>query len=149
MLDIGYGKLIVMKVKEIFEELKNREDMAFLEGADQTQINLFEEENNIELPSLYKEFLLCSDGGEFYLPGGVQMYGVAHKPLINLGDVNRPNDDYIVIGSLASGDPILFKKGSEEIAIYNIEDDRIEDDEKYEDFVCFLNDMRNMFDLEE
>lgn len=48
------------------------------------------------------------------------------------------NDGYIVIGALASGDPIAFKKMEERISIYNLEDDRIEDDETYEDFYAFL-----------
>lgn len=138
-----------MKFKEFIEEIKNQEGMAFLDGASQNQIDLFEKENNIVLPSAYKEWLLFSDGGEFYLPGGAQMYGVAHQPLINCNDIHRPNDNYIVIGSLASGDPILFRKGSEEISIYNIEEDRIEEDEKYDDFISFLNDIQNMLDTED
>ena len=32
---------------------------------------------------------MFSDGGEFFLPAGVQMYGVAHKPLINVKEDDR------------------------------------------------------------
>lgn len=38
------------------------------------------------------------------------MYGVAHKPLIDIEDNDRPDDNYTVIGALASGDSILCKK---------------------------------------
>ena len=38
-------------------------------------------------------------------------------------------ENYVVIGALASGDPIMFEKGKEQISIYNREDDRIEEDE--------------------
>ncbi|WP_369347150.1 SMI1/KNR4 family protein [Amylolactobacillus amylophilus] len=70
----------------------------------------FEKENNVVLPSKYKEWLQLSDGGEFFLPAGIQLYGIEHKPVINVNDNSRPNDDYIVIGALASGDPIICAK---------------------------------------
>lgn len=38
------------------------------------------------LPSKFKEWLLFSDGGECFLPAGIQLYGVAHKPLIDVND---------------------------------------------------------------
>lgn len=49
--------------------------MNFLEAATKEQIKKFEEENVIQLPSKYRDWLLYSDGGEFLLPAGVQMYG--------------------------------------------------------------------------
>ena len=55
------------------------------------------------------------------MPAGVQFYGVTHKPLINVDCNDRPDDPYVVIGALDTGDPILFKKGSEQISIYNQE----------------------------
>lgn len=71
---------------------------------------------------------------------GIQFCGVEHKPIIDVEDDDRPDDSYIVIGALASGDPIVLKKAEGQISIYNLEDDRIEDDETYEDFYAFLND---------
>ena len=57
---------------------------------------------------------------------------------------DRPNNNYIVIGSLASGDPIMCEKDSERISIYNHEAAVIEDDETFEDFYEFL---RALYDL--
>lgn len=84
-------------------------------------------------------------GGEIFLPAGIQFYGVEHKPIIDIEDNDRPDDGYIVIGILSSGDPIVFKKMEEGISIYNLADDRIEDDETYEDFYVFLNNAYEMF----
>lgn len=61
--------------------------------------------------------------------------------------IEWPDDRYIIIGALASGDPIIFKKTEERICIYNHEDNRIEDDETYEDFFAFLNDMYDMLGI--
>ena len=47
------------------------------------------------------------------MPAGVQLYGVSHKPLIDVNDNDRPDDSYIVIGALASGDPILCERKGE------------------------------------
>ena len=49
------------------------------------------------------------------MPAGVQMYGVAHKPIVDVNFDDRPDDRYIVIGALASGDPVIFEKGDEKI----------------------------------
>ena len=90
-----------------------------------------------------------TDGGEFFLPAGVQLYGVAHKPLIDINDNDRPNEEYVVIGSLAFGDPILYKKEEEQIVIYNHEADRIEEDEIYQNFYAFLNDLYELLGIGE
>ena len=90
--------------------------MRFLDAATEEQITQFEKENEIQFPSKYKEWLLFSDGGEFYLPAGGRLYGVVHKPMIDLKDNDRP-DGYTVIGALASGDPILCKKDDERIYV--------------------------------
>lgn len=131
------------ELKDIVEKLKKQGKMNFFDGASQEQIIKFEEDNNVKLPSKYKEWLLYSDGGEFFLPAGVQMYGVTKKPLIKIDDSDRPSDKYIVIGALASGDPILCEKNSEKISIYNHSAERIEDDEIYDDFISFLKDLHN------
>ena len=140
--------MISKELAQIIDDLKKQEGMAFPEAASEEQIELFEKEHKLKLPQKYKEWLLFSDGGELYLPGGVQMYGVAHKPFINLSDSNRPNDNYIVIGSLSSGDPILCEKEGERIAIYNLEDGKIEDDEVYDDYFSFLKGLYELLGIE-
>lgn len=139
--------MISDELKNITEQLKEKGDMNFLEAATEEQITCFEKENEIAFPEKYKEWLKFSDGGECFLPAGVQFYGVAHKPVIDVDENDRPGDNYIVIGALASGDPIVFEKGKEEISIYNHDDDRIEDDEVYPDFYAFLNDLHEILGI--
>lgn len=133
--------------KKLVDQFNEQGKMNFLEGATEDQISQFEKDNDIVLPSKYKEWLVFCDGGEFFLPAGVQMYGVAHKPIIDADDDDRPDDNYVVIGSLAAGDPILCEKSGEKISIYNHEADRIEDDEVYEDFFAFLNDLTEILGI--
>lgn len=133
--------------RKLVDQFNEQGKMNFLEGATEDQISQFEKDNDIVLPSKYKEWLVFCDGGEFFLPAGVQMYGVAHKPLIDIDDDDRPDDNYVVIGSLAAGDPILCEKSGERISIYNHEADRIEDDEVYEDFFAFLNDLTEILGI--
>ena len=123
--------------------------MRFFNATTKEQIAKFEKENNCKLPLKYREWLLFSDGGECFLPAGVQFYGIEQKPVINIKDDSRPNEDYVVIGALASGDPILYKKNEEKIAIYNIEAGRIENDEVYDDFFAFLNDLCDILGIGE
>lgn len=136
-------KGIVAKLEE-----NGKRKMLFWDGATEEQIAKFEKENAIRLPEQFRQWLEFSDGGDCCLPAGVQFYGVAHKPLIDVNCNDRPDDSYVVIGALSFGDPILFKKNSEEIAIYNQEAGRIEDDEKYDNFFSFLNDLLNVLGLE-
>ena len=133
--------MISDELKEIVDQFKEQGKMNFLEAATEEQISKFEEENEIQLPSKYKEWLFFSDGGEFFLPAGLQMYGVVHKPIIDTDDNDIPDDSYTVIGALASGDPIMFKKDSQQIVIYNREAGTVEEDEIYEDFIAFLKDL--------
>lgn len=133
----------------IVEKMKAQGKMKFLDGATEVQLSIFEKENKIVLPSKYKEWLQFSDGGNCFLPAGVQFYGVAHKPLININDDDRPNETYVVIGALSTGDPILYRKSGEQIAIYNHEVGRIEDDEIYNDFFCFLNGLYDLLGIGE
>lgn len=133
--------MISEKLKTIVDEINPKGKMAFLESATEEQIAEFEKKHDCQLPKQYREWLQYSDGGELYLPAGVQFYGVAHKPLIDVTADDRPDDNYIVIGALATGDPILFEKGKECISIYNHEDGRIEEDETYEDYFAFLSDL--------
>lgn len=139
--------MISKELNEIIEQLKDLGKMRFLDGATESQIAEYELKNNIKFPLKYREWLLFSDGGEFFLPAGVQLYGIAHKPIIDVSDDDRPNENYIVIGALASGDPILCEKNGERISIYNHEAARIENDEIYENFYAFLNDLYEMLGI--
>ena len=133
--------MISDELKKIVDGLSKQGKTVFSEAATKEQIVLFEEEHKVKFPEKYKEWLLFSDGGECFLPAGVQFYGIAHKPVIDVNENDRPSDEFIVIGALASGDPILFEKGKENISIYNRESGRIESDEIYDDFFAFLNDL--------
>lgn len=135
-------------IRSIIEALKQEQNMSFLPGASISEIKVFEIKNNLKLPEKLKEWLTFSDGGELYLPAGVQFYGVAHKPLIDADDDDRPNKDYIVIGALATGDPILFEKGKNQISIFNHDAGKIEEDEIYDDLSSFLNDLPATLGLE-
>lgn len=135
------------ELKKIVDKLSEQGKMNFLEAAKEEDINIFEKENDITFPDQYKQWLEFSDGGECFLPAGVQFYGVKHKPTINVDEDDRPNDNYIVIGTLASGDPIIFEKGKQCVSIYNHADNRIEDDETYEDFFSFLNDLYDLLGI--
>lgn len=121
--------------------LKSQGVMAFPEAASEEQLSTFEKVNSFNLPIQFREWLLFTDGGECFLPAGVQLYGVAHKPVIDVNEDDRPSEDYVVIGALATGDPILWKKETSEISIYNHEANRIESDEIYADFFSFLIDL--------
>ncbi|MCF2617309.1 SMI1/KNR4 family protein [Oscillibacter valericigenes] len=135
------------ELESIFEQLREKKKMYLPEPATEEQISDFEREHSISLPAKYREWLLLCDGGELYLPAGIQFYGVAHKPVIDVDDDDRPDESYIVIGTLASGDPIVFEKDKESISVYNHEDDRIEEDETYEDFYAFLDDLNNILGI--
>ena len=139
--------MISKELETILDTISWQGKMNFLEAAKEEDIKLFEKEHNIKFPKKYKEWLLFSDGGECFLPAGVQFYGITHKPVIDIEDDERPDDSYVIIGRLASGDTIVFKKTEERIFIYNHEDNRIEDDETYEDFFAFLNDMYAMLGI--
>ncbi|HFI0806626.1 TPA: SMI1/KNR4 family protein [Streptococcus suis] len=133
--------MISGELKTIVDKLNENGKMGFLPETTKEKISRFEKEKNVQIPEKYKEWLLFSDGGELFLPAGIQLYGVENKPLINIDNDDRPNEEYIVIGALASGDPILCEKAGERISIYNQESGKIEDDETYPDFIAFLNDL--------
>ncbi len=141
--------MISEELKSIVDSLNTQGKMQYLDAATNEQITDFEKKNSFLLPSKYREWLLYSDGGECYLPVGIQFYGVAHKPLIDVNDNNRPDDSYIVIGALPNGDPVLIKKETETISIFNQEAGKIEDDEVYNDFFAFLNDLYNILGIGE
>jgi hypothetical protein len=137
------------EIENVATQLRSKGTMKFLPGATKEQIDEYEATHNIKLPNKLKDWLVFSDGGECYLPAGVQFYGVAQMPVIDVHDKNRPNDNFIVIGALSTGDPILCEKDSERISIYNQEAGRIEDDETYSDFLAFINNLDEILGIEE
>ena len=94
-------------------------------------------------------WLRYSDGGDLYLPAGVQLYGVAHKPLIDIEDNDRPDDNYIVVGALASGEPVLFKKNEEKFYVYDHDSKELDDDLTYDDFFALLKDLYDLLGIGE
>ena len=74
---------------------------------------------------------------------------MAHKPLIDIEDDDMPDDDYIVIGALASGDPVLCEKVGEKIAIFDNETGSIDDELVYDDFFALLNDLYDLLGIGE
>lgn len=141
--------MISDELKIIIDLLNQQGKMAFREGATEEQISQFEKENEIKLPEKYKEWLRFSDGGECFLPAGVQFYGVAHKPLVDINEDDRPDDNYFVIGALASGDPVLCEKAGEKISVFDNETGFIEDELVYDDFFALLNDLYNLLGIGE
>ncbi len=141
--------MISDELMKIIEELKKQGKMYFLEATTAKQIEEFENDKKIQLPEKYKEWLLYSDGGDLYLPAGVQLYGVTHNPIIDVNDDDRPDNNYIVIGALASGDPVLFEKNSEKIIIYDHESGIIDDELVYDDLYAFLKDLNDLLGIGE
>ncbi|HEM3577457.1 TPA: SMI1/KNR4 family protein [Streptococcus suis] len=139
--------MISDELKQLVNKFNEQGEMNFCKETTENKILEFEKEHNIKLPAKYKEWLLFSDGGEFFLPAGIQLYGIENKPTIDVDNNDRPSEEYIVIGALASGDPILCEKAGEKIAIYNQGAGRIEDDEIYDDFIAFLNDLYNLLGI--
>lgn len=135
--------------KRMAKRFNEQGKMNFLEGASGEQIAQFEKDNNITLPQKYKEWLHFCDGGEFFLPAGVQMYGVAHKPVIDAKFEDRPNEKYIVIGALASGDPVIFEKNNEKIYVYDHESEELDEELTYNDFFAFLDDLYDLIGIGE
>lgn len=126
------------ELEAVVDLLKSQGKISFVKPATNTQIEVFEAKHQFQLPSQLKQWLLISDGGDFFLPAGFQLRGVSNLPLIDVNDPDRPDASYIVIGTLASGDPVLCEKSTEQISIYNHEAGRIEDDESFTDFFTYL-----------
>ena len=127
--------------------IKDSKSHILFNGITKNDILVFEHANSVILPHDYAEFLCLTDGGELYLPASIQILGILHEPTINVLCDDRPDDNHVVIGYLSNGDPILFKKNSEQISIYNIENDTIEADEIYDNFSSFLNDLKEILGL--
>lgn len=134
--------MLSSKLQNIIDTIVFQGEVRFQPATTKAQITVFESIHNIKLPAQYKEWLLFSDGGEMFLPAGVQLYGIENKPVIDVEDT--PDKGYVAIGALASGDPVVFEKGKEEISIYNLEADKIETNETYDDFFAFLDDLSTL-----
>lgn len=141
--------MISDELNDIIGQLKEKGTMIFLDGAKDEQIAKFEKDHEIVLPEKYKEWLQYSDGGELFLPAGIQFYGVEHNPIIDVNENDRPNDKYIVIGALASGDPVLCEKSEEKISIYDHETGSIDDELIYDDFFALLIDLYDLIGIGE
>ena len=139
--------MVSEELKDIIASLEKKGEMLLQEGASEDQIAEFENKNSFHFPLQYKEWLLFSDGGECFVPAGVQFYGIGHKPTINVDDDDRPNDSYIVIGALCNGDPILCEKNNDQISIYNHEAGRVEEDEIFTDFFTFLRELEDILGI--
>lgn len=105
--------MISEELKLIVDKFNEQGKMSFLEETTKEKISEFEKERSVKLPTKFNEWLLFSDGGEIFLPASIQLYGIEHKPVIDVDNNNRPSEDYIVNGALASGDTILCEKAGE------------------------------------
>ena len=82
--------MISDELKKIVDKFNEQGKMAFLPETTDDKISGFENKNNVTLPLQYKTWLRFSDGGEFFLPAGLQLYGVDRKPVIDVNDNDRP-----------------------------------------------------------
>lgn len=148
MTETEIGNYMSIKyLRQMVDELKGQGKGVFMNLQPQEKIDVFEKGNNFTLPTKYKEWLLLSDGRELFLPARVQLYGVEHKSTIITEDNNIPNNNYIIIGMLTSGDLALCKENEEKVSVYNPEAGRFEDRAIYDDFVAFLNDLYDLLDM--
>ena len=76
--------MISEELKAIVDKFKEQGKMNFLDETTEEKILVFEKENDVTFPSRYKEWLLFSDGGELFLPAGIQLYGVEHKTFLQV-----------------------------------------------------------------
>ena len=141
--------MISDELKKIISTFESQGVMNFLDPASEEQISQFEKKNGIRLPEKYREWLRFSDGGEFFLPAGTQMYGVAHLPLIDVADEGCPDDKHIVVGRRCNGDPVMYEKGSETFAIYFPDEGKIGNGLVYNDYFDFLNDLYDVLGIAE
>lgn len=141
--------MISEELKELVDIFNKQGKMDFLEAITEEKADDFEKLHDIKMPTKYKEWLQYSDGGELFLPAGIQLYGLEHKPMLDVNDNSRPNDDYIVIGVFASGDPILAKKDEETISIFNQEIGEIDDELIFPDFIAFLRELPDLLGIGE
>lgn len=68
--------MILDDIKTIVDKFQEQGKKNFLSETTEEKISEFEKEKSVKLPAKYKEWLLFSDGGELFLPAGVQLYGM-------------------------------------------------------------------------
>ena len=56
------------ELKNIVDKISEQGKMSFFDGVTEELITRFEEENNVKLPTQYREWLTFSDGGECFCP---------------------------------------------------------------------------------
>ena len=76
--------MISDELKQLVNKFNEQGEMNFCKETTENKILELEKEHNIKLPAKYKEWLLFSDGGEFFLPAGIQLYGIENKPTIDV-----------------------------------------------------------------
>lgn len=57
--------------------IKDSKSHILFNGITKSDISVFEHANSIILPHDYAEFLCLLDGGELYLPAGIQIWDIA------------------------------------------------------------------------
>ena len=76
--------MISEELKLIVDKFNEQGKMNFLEETTEEKISEFEKERSVKLPTKFKEWLLFSDGGEFFSPAGIQLYGIEHSMQLQL-----------------------------------------------------------------
>lgn len=67
--------MISNELQKIKNQLETKGKMHFIVDASVEQVAQFKEKKKIKFPAKYKDWLLFNDGGECYLPAGVQFFG--------------------------------------------------------------------------
>lgn len=118
-------------------------------AATDAQIADFERDQDVTLPATFKQWLRISDGGRLCFPAGIELFGVARPPLLELDDPYTPDGGWLVAGMMLDTDLVLVSLNGEETVIYNREGDTFDDAVYYRDFLAFLEDVPHQLDIEE
>lgn len=116
-------------------------------GASEEELAGFEAAAGLRLPAPYREWLRLSDGGLLFPPAGLQLYGVAHEPLLSPAAQDCP-EGHLMAGTMPYGDPVLMEKGSGRFMLYNQETGEIAPEESFPDFGSFLDRLPALLGLE-
>ena len=134
--------------EEKLRELRSHGRIVTAPGAGEAELARFEAACGIRLPAPYRDWLQISDGGLLFPPAGLQLYGVAHKPLLSPADKGCP-EGYLPAGTMPYGDPILLEKETGRFALYNQERGEIAPEETFPDFLAFLDRLPALLGLED